>query len=57
MIAPTVEDGTTGSVCLALDAMATRFELVLDGSGEVDARAAGEEALSEIARLEEHLSF
>ena len=57
MIAPTVEDGTTGRVCLALDAMATRFELVLDGSGDVDARAAGEEALSEIARLEEHLSF
>ncbi|HEY7057670.1 MAG TPA: FAD:protein FMN transferase [Vicinamibacterales bacterium] len=56
-MASAVEDGTTGCVCLALDAMATRFELVLDGSNDVDARAAGEEALSEIARLEEHLSF
>jgi thiamine biosynthesis lipoprotein len=57
VIASAVEDGTTGCICLALNAMATRFELVLDGSTDVDARAAGEEALSEIARLEEHLSF
>ena len=44
-------------VCLALEAMATRFELVLKGCGGVDLRAAGEEALAEIARLESHMSF
>ncbi len=57
MISAAVEDETGRCVCLALDAMATRFELVLDVSSDVDAQAAGEEALSEIARLEEHLSF
>jgi len=43
-------------VRLALDAMGTRFELVL-GSGEaVRLRAAGEEALAEILRLDHQLS-
>ncbi len=42
---------------LALDAMATRFELVLRGDDAVRLRAAGEEALAEIRRLEGQLSF
>jgi FAD:protein FMN transferase len=42
---------------LALHAMATRFELVLHGDDPVRLRAAGEEALSEIERLERLLSF
>lgn len=44
-------------VRLALEAMATRFELVLPGSDEVRLRAAGEEALQEIDRLDRQLSF
>ncbi len=44
-------------VRLALEAMATRFELVVDHADPVWARAAGEEALREIALLEEPLSF
>ncbi len=45
------------TVRLALDAMATRFELVLRGDDAVRLRAAGEEALAEIRRLEAQLSF
>jgi thiamine biosynthesis lipoprotein len=37
--------------------MATRFELVLSGDDPVRLRAAGEEALGEIARLDRQLSF
>jgi FAD:protein FMN transferase len=37
--------------------MATRFELLLDGDGEARLRAAGEEALATIERLEAQLSF
>lgn len=37
--------------------MATRFELVLHGGEEAALRAAGEEALDEIARLEDELSY
>jgi FAD:protein FMN transferase len=37
--------------------MATRFELVLYGGDEVRLRAAGEDALSEIVRLDRQLSF
>ena len=37
--------------------MATRFELVLPGEDHVRLRAAGEEALNEIERLEAQLSF
>lgn len=44
-------------VQLACQAMATRFELVLHGDDPVHLRAAGEEALAEIVRLEARLSF
>ena len=44
-------------VTLAVHAMATRFELVLDGGDEARLRAAGEDALDEIARLDAQLSF
>jgi thiamine biosynthesis lipoprotein len=57
MMLSAVEDQATGDVALALEAMATRFELVLGGSDPVRLRAAGEEALAEIARLEGQLSF
>lgn len=42
---------------LSLHAMATRFELVLYGDEPVRLRAAGEQALQEIERLESQLSF
>src|SRR5438270_5190785 len=42
---------------LARHAMATRFELLLPGEDHVRLRAAGEEALDEIERLEAQLSF
>ena len=45
------------TIRLALEAMATRFELVLRGEDAVRLRAAGEEALAEIRRLEAQLSF
>ena len=45
------------TVRLAIHAMATRFELVLHGENAVYLRAAGEEALNEIKRLEAQLSF
>ena len=45
------------SVRLALQAMATRFELLMYGEDPVTLRAAGEEALSEIRLLEKQLSF
>ena len=41
---------------LAIHAMATRFELVLDGDDDVALRAAGEEALEAIAETEQRLS-
>jgi thiamine biosynthesis lipoprotein len=44
-------------VTLARHAMATRFELVLHGENPAALRAAGEEALDEIDRLEEQLSL
>ncbi len=44
-------------VSLSLQAMATRFELVLAGEDRVALRAAGEEALREIERIEAQLSF
>jgi thiamine biosynthesis lipoprotein len=44
-------------VTLARHAMATRFELVLHGDNSVALRAAGEEALEEIDRLEAQLSL
>jgi len=44
------------TVAVARNAMATRFEIVLHGANEVSLRAAGEEALDEIERLEGQLS-
>jgi thiamine biosynthesis lipoprotein len=44
-------------VTLALHAMATRFELALHGDNPAQLRAAGEEALREVERLEAQLSF
>jgi thiamine biosynthesis lipoprotein len=44
------------TVLLALDAMGTRFELVLHGRDPVALRAAGEQALREIERAERLLS-
>src|SRR5438477_1752078 len=44
-------------VRLACSAMATRFELVLHGDEPARLRAAGEEAIAEIERLEEQLSL
>ncbi|HEY3862161.1 MAG TPA: FAD:protein FMN transferase [Verrucomicrobiae bacterium] len=44
-------------VRLALNAMATRFELVLHGEKATRARAAGEAALAEVERLEAQLSL
>jgi len=45
------------TVTLARNAMATRFELVLNGDEAGALRAAGEEALDEIDRLENQLSL
>ncbi len=42
---------------LALQAMGTRFELVLDGAGSPSARAAGEGALEAVAECEARLSL
>src|SRR5579863_5705402 len=44
-------------VALARNAMATRFEIVLHGEDPVRLRAAGEEALDEIGRIEGQLSL
>ncbi len=48
---------TTMNTILSLEAMATRFELVLHGDDPARLRAAGEEALAEIAALDAQLSF
>lgn len=45
------------TISLALNAMATRFELVLNGDDPTRLRAIGEEALGEIERLDRQLSF
>ena len=45
------------TVTLARHAMATRFEVVLHGDNAVALRAAGEEALNEVDRLENQLSL
>ena len=45
------------TVTLARQAMATRFELILHGNNESVLRAAGEEALAEVERLENQLSL
>ena len=45
------------TVTVAAEAMATRFEVALHGAPEATLRAAAEEALAEIARLESMLSL
>jgi thiamine biosynthesis lipoprotein len=45
------------TVAVARNAMATRFEIVLHGESPVALRAAGEEALDEIERIEAQLSL
>jgi FAD:protein FMN transferase len=45
------------TVALARNAMATRFEIVLHGANENSLRAAGEEALEEVLRIENQLSL
>ncbi|MDB6121317.1 MAG: FAD:protein transferase [Pedosphaera sp.] len=45
------------TIAIARNAMATRFEIVLHGNDPVALRAAGEEALDEIGRIEAQLSF
>ena len=45
------------TVTLARHAMATRFELLLHGESAVSLRAAGEEALDEVERLDAQLSL
>ncbi len=40
------------TIALARNAMATRFEILLHGENAAALRAAGEEALDEIGRLE-----
>ena len=45
------------TVRLALNAMNTRFELVLHGDNPASLQAAGEEALAEVERIENHLSL
>jgi thiamine biosynthesis lipoprotein len=45
------------TLTLAHNAMATRFEIVLHGDNAPALRASGEEALDEIARLENQLSL
>jgi thiamine biosynthesis lipoprotein len=50
-------DAKPPMVTLARQAMATRFEIVLPGDNPVALRAAGEEALDEIERLEAQLSL
>ena len=57
LIVPTADSGFGPPVTLARHAMATRFEVVLYGNDPVRLRAAGEEALNEIERLEAQLSL
>src|SRR5258708_34664995 len=45
------------TIAVARNAMATRFEIALHGENPVALRAAGEEALDEIERLEGQLSL
>ena len=44
-------------VAVARNAMATRFEIVVHGHDEASLRAAAEEALNEIQRIEAQLSL
>jgi len=55
-VRPVPSVGEEPQVAIALEAMATRFELLLFGEDAIRLRAVGEEALGEIARAEERLS-
>src|ERR1041385_2279158 len=48
---------TPQTVALARNAMNTRFEIVLHGDNAVALRAAGEEALDEVERVDAQLSL
>ena len=54
---PPPDSPASPAVRLAREAMNTRFEIALHGANPVALRAAGEEALDEIERLEERLSL
>lgn len=56
-INPLIHQSNPDAVRLACHAMATRFEFVLYGENPVSLRAAGEEAIEEIHRLEAQLSL
>jgi thiamine biosynthesis lipoprotein len=56
-VVPVSHTSASNCVKLACHAMATRFELVLHGDNPVALRAAGEEAIEEINRLEAQLSL
>jgi FAD:protein FMN transferase len=56
-IAPVRDSSASNCVKLACHAMATRFEIVLYGDNPTALRAAGEEAIEEIHRLEAQLSL
>src|SRR5437870_4141284 len=56
-IAPSLDHSGVSLVTLARNAMATRFEIALHGDNPITLRAAGEEALDEIERLESQLSL
>src|SRR6266478_5176992 len=56
-VVPVSHTSASNCVRLACHAMATRFELVLHGDNPVALRAAGEEAIEEINRLEAQLSL
>ena len=50
-------ENTPVAVAVARNAMATRFEILLHGPNPIALRAAAEEALAEIERLDRELSF
>ncbi len=54
--APAISTKRTDVVRLACNAMATRFELVMHGRDPITLRAAGEEALAEVVRIESQLT-
>src|SRR5678815_4798590 len=56
-IVPADHIPASNRVKLACHAMATRFEFVLHGDNPITLRAAGEEAIEEIHRLEAQLSL
>src|ERR1043166_2666055 len=54
---PAMPANSPPRIALAREAMATRFEIVLYGDDLVSLRAAGEEALNEIERLDKQLNL